>query len=63
MYPPASANPDNVVPTSWLPSDSDDKDWTFGQVMALVALAAPVLTLVEAYITSKYQRPCHRMTF
>lgn len=35
----------------------EDLEWTFGQVIALLLLAAPVIALIEGYVSST-SSPC-----
>jgi hypothetical protein len=39
------------LPVSYF--ETIDHEWTFGQVIALLLLTAPVIALVEGYLTSK----------
>lgn len=33
--------------------DPSSQEWTFGQMIAILVLAAPVLTMIETYYDSK----------
>ena len=44
-----------VIDDRWLETtEPDSQDWTFGQVIAVVLLLAPIATLVESYLDSKF---------
>lgn len=37
----------------YVPEMFPDDDWTFGQVVALLLLFAPMIALIEGYLTGK----------
>lgn len=43
--------------------DDDSQDWSFGQVVAMVLLAAPIITILEYFDHSMFISPCFLWEF